>query len=130
MPLSKIPAPASVQHFRDILLEDPSARGWGGWLRSCLAKTVDNLTTSPQFGSGLNCGGTEVTFLCIEAVVGAILANGKSAVPLYIDVAAAFAEVARCLIIPEVRSKSSLVDAAVAAGMERDFTEAAVEDLT
>ena len=58
-------------------------------------------TFEPQYGSGMNGGGVEITLLSIEAALTSITSQGKRAAAIYIDIASAFAEVALCLVMPE-----------------------------
>ena len=59
----------------------------------------------------------------------AVVSKGLTAICLFADVAAAFAEARRVLIIPVQGGEAELVDAAVAAGMERALAVETVAEL-
>ena len=82
---------------------------------------VEKVVADTQFGSGLNAGSTEMTYLVQMAAEGAADARNLSSISLYIDTRSAFAEVQRCLVVEDFNSKDVLHKALVAYGLGEDL---------
>lgn len=88
------------------------------------------MTLSSQWGSGLHAGGAEIIYLALESGLEAICSKGVSATALCVDVAAAFAEVAKCLVIRAPYGKAGLLEAAILVGLTPDFAAEVVDEMT
>ena len=71
-----------------------------------------------------------MAFLLQTASEQAILCEGKSAVTVYADIASAFAEVQKALIIPDSPSKEVLRKAAIDAGLGAELVEEIEKEIT
>ena len=109
-PLAKKACVAAVDHNRDIRLEDPPPKKLGTRLRHLVNPLVERASAKTQFGSGLNGGSTEMTYLAHNAALEAVTCRGLSAASAYVDVAAVFSEVQRCLVIEDMESAQRLYD--------------------
>ena len=59
-------------------------------------------------GFGLHNGSTEVTFLSQQVAIHAAVAHGFAAAAFYIDIASAFSEFQRCLVVDDLDSEERL----------------------
>ena len=107
-PLDKKPNATSVKGKRDVRLEDPPSKKLGSWLRQAALPVIKGAVADSQYASGLNQGSTELAFMNQTAAEGAGEAQKLSSVTLFIDIASAFAEVQRCLILDDFRSREKV----------------------
>ena len=101
-PLDKKPHATAVRQKRDIRLECPPQKKLGSWLRRAALPSAEKAVCDTQYGSGLNNGSTEVAYLRQVASEGAAEARNLTSISLYADIASAFAEVQRCLVVDDM----------------------------
>ena len=86
-------------------------------------------THETQFGSGLHGVPTGTTYLLQAATVDSVLAKGLCAIASYVDIAFAFAEVQRCLVVDDPESADALLSAFVGVGMDPTLAREIVDDV-
>jgi len=106
-PLDKKPNATGVRQKRDIRLECPPQKKLGSWLRRAAMPSAAKAVRETQFGSGLNNGSTEMAYLRQVASEGAAESRNLTSISLYADIASAFAEVQRCLVIDDMSSRDT-----------------------
>lgn len=106
-PLDKKTNATAVKQKRNIRLECPPVKKLSSWLRKAALPAVNGIVADTQFGSGLNQGSTEMAYMAQLAAEGAGGAQLLTSVALYIDIASAFAEVHRCLVADDFKSRQT-----------------------
>ena len=116
-----------VEQKRDIRLEGPPEKKLGPWIRKAAMPAVHDIVMDTQFGSGLNCGSTEMTYLTQLAAEGAAEARNLTSISLYVDVRSAFAEVQRCLVIDDFKSRDVLRASLIGYGLAEVLVEGIIK---
>ena len=114
---------------RDIRLECPPQKKLGSWLRRAALPPAAKAVRQTQFGSGFNNGSTEMAYLVQAASEGPAETWNLPSITLYADIASAFAEVQRCLVVVDMASRSTLKAALVSYGLSPDLAEGIVGDV-
>ena len=128
-PFDKKTNTTRVKDKRDIRLEGPPPKKLGAWIRRAAMPVVEKVVADTQFGSGLNAGSTEMTYLVQMAAEGAADARNMSSISLYIDIRSAFAEVQRCLVVEDFKSREVLRQALLVYGLGEDLVAGIVAEV-
>ena len=91
---------------------------------------IQGAVADSQYASGLNQGSTELAFMSQTAAEGAGEAQKLSSVTLFIDISSAFAEVQRCLVSDDFRSREKLSEALRSYGLGGDIVQGIIDEVS
>lgn len=108
------------KNFRDITITDEIAKVSGSAIRSSILPAVEQCALESQWGSGLHSGSTDVVHLAAKSIIHIASGMKLSAALLFIDIASAFASMARRLSINESTPDEQWISLLVSSGFSTD----------